>query len=256
VTHKGWKDVCDRVTEDMRRYTRSFVTPLGTETETDVRLVGTGTYVRLAKHRILLTCQHVVLHQQLHYRYFGSDKVFVCSGPWRADPHPIDAASSVITDTAWCATTHQASEILSSKFARKHSLYQQEELLFFGGFSGENAHYAFGVHQTNGTGYCSQEVQGSGDSQIFELLWNPQETEFTSATTPQIQREIKKENPRGFSGSLVWNTKYLEITNSGGKWSPDNAVVTGLLRRWDEKMTTNLLVWRVEHLNNWLNNAK
>ena len=54
------------------------------------------------------------------------------------------------------------------------------------------------------------------------------------------------------SGSLVWNTKFLEVTQTGETWDPErHAVVTGMLRRWDQD-TSSLLVWRVEHLLNWL----
>lgn len=57
------------------------------------------------------------------------------------------------------------------------------------------------------------------------------------------------------SGSLVWNTRYLETRESGRNWSPDDAVVTGLLRRWDEK-TKTLLVYRVEHVRTWLDTQR
>lgn len=138
-----------------------------------------------------------------------------------------------------------------TRFAAAHSVVEQAELLFFRGYAGENAHYAFGIHQTSGSGYCTQEKKDTGDSQIFELFWEPEHTRFTSGTSSDLRAEMKFENARGFSGSLVWNARYLEVSRRNLAWSPDDAVVTGLLRRWDQD-TQTLHVWRVEHLRAWL----
>jgi hypothetical protein len=167
------------------------------------------------------------------------------------DLHPIDAACAPITNAAWQAVTHQAQPVPFAKFAKTHQTVQIEEPLFFRGYAGQNAHYAFGVHQTNGTGYCAQEVANSGDAQMFEMFWDPQQTEFTSGTNADARANHKNDDARGFSGSLVWNTRFLEIEATGAQWTPDDAVVTGLLRRWDVD-TKTLLVWRVENLRAWL----
>ena len=100
-------------------------------------------------------------------------------------------------------------------------------------------------------GYCTQEKKGTGDAQIFELFWEPEHTQVTSGTSAAARDEVKWADARGFSGSLVWNTRYLEFTGQGLAWSPEDAVVSGLLRRWDED-TKTLLAWRVEHLKTWL----
>ena len=240
------------VAEQMKAHIRPFMTPLGTETPQTVRLVGTGNYVERERQRILLTCQHVACTQPMHYRFFGDDSIFQYSGPpWRMDPYPIDAARTPLSDQAWSAVAHQATTIPLSRFASKHRPLQQAELLFFYGFAGENADYGFGIHQTNGTGYCSQEKIDTGDDQIFEMFWDPSKTQHTAATSQEAREAVKFSDPRGLSGSLVWNTRYLEVTQAGGTWTPDKAVVTGLLRRWDCG-TRTLLVWRVEHLLAWL----
>jgi hypothetical protein len=66
-----------------------------------------------------------------------------------------------------------------------------------------------------------------------------------------IRSEIKFDNAEGFSGSLVWNTRYLEALAAGRNWTPNDAVVTGLVRRWDTA-TKTLLIYRVEHVRAWL----
>jgi hypothetical protein len=252
VTPAQWHQIKQEVAEAMLAHTRPFVTPLGTETPETVRLVGTGSYAGIEDQRFLLTCDHVAREQPMHYRFNGSENVFEHPGPWTMDRHPIDAAFAPIGPAHWSATSHQAAAIPFTRFASKHESVEQAELLFFRGYAGENARYAFGVHQTSGTGYCTQEKIGTGDGNIFELFWEPDKTEFTSGTSDEARAEMKFEDARGFSGSLVWNTRYLEISRAGGRtWTPDDAVVTGLLRRWDQN-TKTLLVWRGEHLYAWL----
>ncbi len=235
----------------MRSFTQPFASRLTVETPETVRLKGTGSYVRWAKERVLLTCEHVACEQPIHYRFNGSDAVYAHPGPWTMDRHPLDVACVPMTDRQWEATSHQAEIIPRDKFAARHSLSEPAELLFFRGYAGENSAYGFGIHQANGTGYCSQEKAGTGDDQIFELFWDPQEGQITNGTMAEAASSMRFNNPEGFSGSLVWNTRYLEKTSIGQEWSPDDAVVTGLLRRWDQK-TKTLLVWRVEHLSAWL----
>ncbi|WP_156668673.1 hypothetical protein [Rhizobium aegyptiacum] len=246
-----WKTTCDQVADAMLVHTRPFVTPLGTEDDRNVRLVGTGTYVAHENRRFLLTCEHVAHVQPMHYRLYGNDDVFEHQGPWIMERHPVDAAFAPISAPAWAACSHQAQSVPYERFAQLHAPIERAEILFFRGFSGENARYAFGVHQTNGSGYATQEKDNTGDAGIFELFWEPKKTRFTSRTTPEATAEMKFEDAGGFSGSLVWNTRYLEVTRQGGQWTPADAVVTGLLQRWDTA-TKTLLAWRVEHLRAWL----
>ena len=251
MTPAQWKQIIEKVADGMLMHTQPFITPLGTETETTVRLVGTGSYIQRDEGRILLTCDHVAREQPMHYRFRGSDDVFEHPGPWTMRPYPIDAAFAPISDAAWGAGTHWGATIPWTRFAAAHATVEPAELLFFRGYAGENARYAFCTHQTNGTGYCTQEKKETGDSQIFELFWEPEHTQFTSETSSDVRAQMKFEDACGFSGSLVWNTRYLEVSRQNLTWSPEDAVVTGLLRRWDQD-TKTLLVWRVEHLRAWL----
>ena len=65
---------------------------------------------------------------------------------------------------------------------------------------------------------------------------------------------MKYEDPRGFSGAMVWNTRFIEAHASGEAWSPEMAVVTGVLNRWDRDANT-LLVLPIERFNGWLAGA-
>lgn len=248
---EAWKEAQRAVTQQMLAHTRPFVTALGSPTQSTVRLVGTGSYIQVEEHRLLVTCEHVARIQPMHYRFWGSKDVFEHTGPWCLERHPFDAACARLSDKGWEACEYSADAVPYGRFAKKHQIIEQAELLFFRGFSGENADYGFGIHQTNGTGYCSQEKAFSGDRQLFELFWEPQRTEIAADVSEKAEVEIKYEDAHGFSGSLVWNTRYLETRNKGREWSPKDAVITGLLRRWAPD-TRTLLVWRVEHFRAWL----
>ncbi len=207
-------------------------------------MVGSGSYVLRENHRLLLTCEHVARVQPIHYRFHGSEDVFEHRGQWTSDKHPIDSTFALIGDDAWEACSHQAQPIPFERFAQRHAPTNPAEILFVRGYAGENARYAFGVHQTNASGYATQEKPNSGDEQIFEILWEPENTILTNQTSPEAACEIKFNDAGGFSGSLVWNSRYMEMTEQGHKWTPEHAVITGMLRRWDQD-TKTLLAWRI-----------
>tara|TARA_R100000365_G_C2747838_1_gene78197 strand:- start:834 stop:1640 length:807 start_codon:yes stop_codon:yes gene_type:complete len=255
MTPTEWAKICSDVADAMTAHTRPFATPLLFSSDTEVNLVGSGSFVMFEGRRILLTCEHVRAKGGVDYLLDGSgDDVPKHPGPWEEDGRPsFDVAIAGMSDPLWNATRHNAIPVPYERFAPKHQPVQKEELMFFRGFAGENARYAFGVHEANGTGYCSQEKQvpDAPDPSIFEIFWEPQGTKFAARAIDEARRAIKFDDPGGFSGSLVWNTRYLECQNSGLEWTPDYAVVTGLLRRWDTK-TKTLIVWRVENLRAWL----
>lgn len=255
MTPDEWARICSEVADAMTAHTRPFVTPLTSSSDWGVHLVGSGSFVMFEGRCILLTCEHVRARGGGDYLLYGSeDDVPKHPGPWSEDDRPsLDVAIAEMSDPLWNATRHSAMSIPYGRFASKHQPVQKEELLFFRGFAGENARYAFGMHEANGTGYCSQQKQVSdaSDPSMFEIFWQPQEAKFALGAKDEARRAIKFDDPGGFSGSLVWNTRYLECQKDGRAWTPESAVVTGLLRRWDPD-TKTLLVWRVENLRDWL----
>lgn len=115
----------------------------------------------------------------------------------------------------------------------QHQIYQYEELLFFYGYSGENSHYGFDVHETNGSGYITQQKQGATlDLSVIELLWPNGQQDWSERTTVKARQQMKFDDPAGFSGSLVWNTRFLETGADLTRWTPEQAVVTAVLKRF------------------------
>jgi hypothetical protein len=120
---------------------------------------------------------------------------------------------------------------------------------------GENARLSAFGSDVILTGYCSHEKTDASDTNVdasvFEMCRSPRNATVTSGTDTAVRVRFKFDNPAGFSGSLVWNTRFVELGCDLSTWTPDDAAVTGLLRRLDPDDST-LLAWRVEHLLNWL----
>ena len=257
MTREQWNVINDRVSTEMLNHVRAFVTPLTKEHLSTVRTVGTGTYVHLTSKTVLLTCEHVAREAPLGFRFCGSQtgNVFSYQGEWTSDPGPAgDIAYHQISPNTWGADTHQAAAVPYERFAVRHHLAKPQELLFFMGFAGENSRYGFGHHDAYGSGYLSQQKLNTAGEDVFEMLWMPGAAQFATSASDQARANMAVEDARGFSGSLAWNTRYLEISAQGRAWAPQDAVVTGLVRRWDQESQT-LLIWRVEHVRTWLENT-
>jgi hypothetical protein len=252
TTAAEWKAISDQVTDAMRAYTRPFVTPLSSRRGSHVSLEGSGSYVLRNDHRLLLTCEHVARLSPLEHRFWGSEQDLRLRGSYAVEPHPIDAACNAVPEEMWFGVDHNALTIPYERFDNEHMIHDPEELLFFRGFASENAHFDMVEHQTDVSGYCSQQKQGVTPSPwIFEMPWEPDKTSISSQTSDEARARMKFSDPAGFSGSLVWNTRYMQCQQLGGAWHPGLADVTGLLQRYDPD-TKTLLALRVEHLRAFL----
>lgn len=239
-----WLALCDRVADLMKVYTRPFVPILaGTE-------IGTGTFVE-KDGAMVLTCAHVAKFEPHAHYVDETGSTEICPGAWHAEPAAtVDAAYAPIDASEWSKISARARLLSISTFAKCHSPVPRE-LLFFRGIAGENAAYISGLGaDVVLTGYCSQEKEHTGDANIFEILWDPCEIALTTGTEGEVRSRVKHDNPAGFSGSLVWNTRFVEQGCNLSSWKPDDAVITGLLRRYDAS-TGTLLAWRIEHLLAW-----
>lgn len=228
-----WNHICSQVVDRMNEYVRPFVVPLSHETNSNVRLIGTGTFVRGANGTTIATCEHVAREAPLNFCPHGGEDVYRYTGEWEVRPEPIDAAwttgsLATLVPTAKAVQLHQ--------IATQHSLMPSEELLFFYGYSGENSTFVFENHITNGSGYLTQQNRDAKpDPGVVELLWPNGEEAWSEGTTEEARRNMRFSNPAGFSGSLVWNTRFLETGADLNRWTPDQAVVTALLKRFADK---------------------
>ena len=252
---KAWKSLCDRVSDIMKIHTRPFVTPLLHDVPGEPLRVGSGSYLDLSDgtgaRTTVLTCEHVARHQPQQHQPNGSPTLLPLQGQLYADHDvTIDAATIMISNTVWAETAHAATPLAMNRFAERHAPVAGE-VFFFRGLTDENSYVSGNVLDAIYTGYASQERPGTGDDQIFEIEWDPNKTQITQGTHPEAASRVRYDNAHGYSGSLVWNTRFVEMGCDLNRWRPTDAVVTGLLRRWDTS-TMTLLVWRIEHLRRWL----
>ncbi|MBB4571544.1 hypothetical protein [Rhizobium leucaenae] len=254
MTEEQWNALSGLVADLMKVHTRPFVTPIVHEELDKPPRIGTGTYLDFGEGRKravgVLTCEHVTRDQPLAHKPLGTQSLLPLTGVGKAAPDPIDASVFFVDQAGWQTQAHEAELLPLSRLAEAHKP-ARDELLFFRGVAGENVYIGFGGFDGILTGYCSQEKRDTGDDRIFEVFWEPDKTKIASGTDPVVRDRVKFDNAEGFSGSLVWNTRFVELGCDITAWSPDDAVVTGLLRRWDPK-TRTLLALRAEHLVAWL----
>lgn len=244
MTREQWDALCGIVADQMKDFTRPFVTPIVHEAIGEKARIGSGTYIDFSdsgeSNTTLLTCEHVARYQPLQHKPNGSEQLISLSGVVCTDRVPIDAATVRISNITWAEQAHKGKPIPIRSFACEHNPVK-DEILFFRGLAGENAYVGFGGFDAIITGYWSQEKRGTGDTQIIEIFWEPDKTQITPNTDPIAREKLKYDNAEGFSGSLVWNTRFVETGYDINAWSPSKAVVTGLLRRLDTTARTLLI---------------
>ena len=173
-------------------------------------------------------------------------------GIWRAEANPnYDVAIAPIDPEQWGRISGRVQPLSMSEIRNSTiSLYGGRHSLFRG-IAGENAQLGAPLE----VGPFSRAIarrrrRAQVDENIFELLWSPPEVTVTTGTDAEVRARLKKDNPAGFSGSLVWNTRFVELGRDLATWAPEQALVTGLLRRYDPG-TGTLLVYESEHLLQW-----
>jgi hypothetical protein len=245
----------------MKEYTRPFVTPVSrvvTDAEGDYgELHGTGNYVQLSGRKYLLTNEHVaeaVERNSLGHQFLNCDDVFRATNPFLAMPHPFDVAVSAIEQAVWTHSSHNAAAIPEDKWALVHGTLKGE-IVFFKGYAGTHSHFHFNHLISNATSYASQEVLLPRDDDRFDPKFH-----FAIDYRPDRAIAIGENNPglpdpHGFSGSLVWNTRFVETRMAGREWSPHCAVVTGLVWAWPRSKNKCLVATRIEYARSFLLHA-
>jgi hypothetical protein len=243
-----WNAACFAVNQAMADHVKAFVTPISKVLADDYgELVGTGSYIEILNAPYIITNEHVaqVLNQcSIAHQFSGSDNVMRCLNPMVARTAPVDVAIARIEDRVWRSCDHRAALIPLGRFAARHSPVEGE-LLFMAGYSGTRSTFLFNTLVSRGTPYLTQEIPISPDYGIpeyhFAIHYLPDR-----AISP-AQRPEGLPAPPGFSGSLVWNTRFVERKQAGLDWNPGQADVTGLIWGWPSAGGC-LVATKVEHL--------
>ena len=164
-------------------------------------------------------------------------------------PFPIDCAICPLPDPVW-ERTRTAAPIPERLITWAH-VPVAREILFFRGYAQENSHFHFEHLLSGSTSYATQAMEetpaGLDERFVFALHHTPEKAEMLDGAGHLPL-------PPGFSGSTVWNTRYVECFQAGKPWTPEEARVTGVVCRW-RSGDTGIVVLRVEYLRSWLLNA-
>ncbi len=248
-----WDALVESVTEKMQEYTKQFVTPVSQVIDHDYgKLFGTGNYIELRGQNYLLTNEHVAkgLDQaSLAHQFLDNDGVFRATNSFHVLPLPVDVAVSAIDKKVWMHGPHGSAAISEKQLSMAHTPVDGE-ILFFKGYSGEQSQFLFGSLFSKATSYSAQEVALPIDDDNFNSRFHFA-LDYRPDRVTSINGNTGLPIPKGFSGSLVWNTRFVETFGKGPNWTPECAEVTGLVWGWPSSAAC-LVATRIEYVRSFL----
>ncbi|PKQ74028.1 trypsin-like peptidase domain-containing protein [Aeromonas sobria] len=248
MNQEEWNNMCKDVVEKMTLHVKPFASPISKVVSSEHgEHLGSGSFISCDSSKYIITNEHVAKGLEstsLAHQFLDSDSIVRIVNPICAKEYPLDVAVSKISDCAWAACQHSAQGIPLSRFANKHQPVNAE-LLFMIGYSGDRAGFYFGNFISRGTPYLTQEADFpsniGNENYHFSIHYKPDLASVVDGSSGGLPK------PPGMSGSLVWNTRFVEMSQAGKEWSPEDAQVTGLIWGWPSSDAC-LLATKVEHL--------
>lgn len=257
MTEDEWKVHCRKAATAMKDFTAPFASAISYEGADGLpRLSGTGSVIELLGRRFILTNEHVLLDEKtgsdrpsLAYGLAGTESVFRMDRGSLSAPFPIDCAICPLPEPVWEMTSTAAA--IPERLITWAHVPVAREILFFRGYAQEDSHFHFEHLLSGATSYATQAMEetpaGLDERFFFALHHTPEKAEMLDGVGHLPL-------PPGFSGSTVWNTRYVECLLAGKTWTAEEARVTGVVCRW-RSGDTGIVVLRVEYLRSWLLNA-
>ena len=241
-----WHALCDQVVDAMSKHVGRWVTPVSSSVPPDrAELVGTGSYLDFSGRTYLLTNEHVAQQgEEPGHQFEGCADVYRVRLPFALHRPPLDVALALVPAEV-CSNAVFCGGIPSERLATRHDP-QPGEMLFFIGYGASKAKFLFGQLNTPGSPYATQQAELEDDDRLdpelhFSLPYMPDRAMRADGRSGGLP------SPPGLSGSLVWNTRFVECLNAGRQWSPDLAQVTGLVWGWASE-SGHVFATKVEHL--------
>lgn len=227
-------DLCrKKVLQEMIEYVKPFVTPISCAITNDSgELAGSGSYIEINGFKYLITNEHVLISKNsssFTYQFCNNDSVFKITNPIATKEYPVDIAIVRIENAAWNSCIHDSKAIPECFIDLEHNPVENE-LIFTIGFSGEQATFGFNTLFTQGTQYLTQEANFPKDYDSSEFHFAIHYLPDQAVSVNINSRGLT--DAHGISGSLVWNTKFIECTQNGNEWKADRARVTGIIWGW------------------------
>jgi len=254
-TKEEWETASVQITREMTEYLARYRTPIFMDHGDHGEGWGSGSFIEVDRSKFILTNQHVatIRHsgQRLGFQMAGQEKLILIQGHHVELGLPLDLALLPVPEAGWTGLTHGASPLNLDKIAAAHSPVPTE-ILAFAGFAGKGTSFHFDTLFFKATTSVSREVPLPTDPRWdirfhFGLDYRPD-----LATT--VVGNDGLPDPRGLSGSAVWNTRFVEAKIRGIDWTPDLAQVTGVVWGWPSQQGL-LVATRAEHLRSFLQEA-
>ncbi len=243
ITPARWNELCEAVRNAMASLVAICVTPIGYSESLDRGIAwATGNYVQFHGVPYLLTNEHVFDEAVGgHLSHFpGSTEYYVLlNSTVLADPWPVDVA---LTRVELGRGGAEKEPVPASFFDERYQPVTSELLLWIG-FPGSEARRNelvtdFNRHCTwfgtpldpPGFPMLMQQVPSSPsnlrayDAEKHIIIHYP-----AKALKYPGEAAVDVPNPKGMSGSLLWDTKFVARTTSGQQWTADDARVCGVI---------------------------
>ena len=251
----GWDETCRTITKEMCAHVAPFSTPIAISlnNETVGKQLGTGSYHDLFGRKLILSCEHVLSYAKtnfLAHRLLGRERLVRVAGFHAEAPHPVDAAIVTVEPLAWEELAGDSRAVTQDRFAPFHAPTPYE-LLFTRGYASENSQFVHDTLTTGATGYLARQASLPQHSDVIEQFHFALEYRRDAAVQAFGERGLP--DPESMSGSLVWNTRFVEVSLQGKAWTPADAVVTGLLWSWPDE--SRIVATRIEYVRSFLLDA-
>jgi hypothetical protein len=247
---------CEHILREMTAHIDRFITPISEILDDEHgRAAGSGTYLQINNTTYLLTNEHVavkMLNRGIAHLPRRDDLYRRIVQPMTVINFPVDLAVSRVGSESWEGATQFPLSV--DRLDESYSPVDGE-LLFVCGYPG----YArpaiaegeirypretrFGLLSTPAVPiltYPVRDVSRFPDG-LDETLHATVHYHGVAHRPGEGMREVP--DPRGFSGSLLWDTKF-GATNADN-WTPAMSKVCGLIHRWDSDHEV-LIVTKVE----------
>lgn len=248
------------IRDEMAKFLWPTVTPLSCAALDDRGFaLGTGNYVLIDGDFAIITNEHVIVEAES--RHIGhlpgpSDDYVGCGPKFITDPWPIDLAIAQVGGKGPSADRRAITEDeFCTRFAPA-----DDELLFFLGFPGSTATRREPVTQSNIRYSWFGKLESVGvpilttvalvDAATLQAFDADRHVAIHFPTRAQRSPdapEVKLPNPKGMSGSFLWDTRFRACQRSGTDWTPQQARICGLVWAAHEKPEV-VVATKVEHL--------
>lgn len=255
-TEKEWDALMPKLTRAMTDYLRPRRAPVFEDLGDYGAGWGSGTYLALGQMIVILTNEHVAEIRKtgaaLASQLCGQNTIWRILDTHCEYPYPLDLAVLPVAPSQW-STDHCSVPVETTRIALAHDPVEGE-VLAMTGFAGKGVHFVWGELHSEATCYLAREVGLPVDDDRFDDRYH-----FGLAYRPDLAIDVVGKKglpvPNGFSGSAVWDTRFVAARIAGLEWSPEMARVTGIVWGWPSEHGC-LVATRAEYVRSFLLDAE